>query len=163
MQTSPTRDLLVGLFVLSGLAALAYLSIQVGGVAYTGPGGLRLYATFEQVGGLRPRAPIAIAGVKVGQVAAIDLDQDLRARVALDIDPKLKLPVDTEARIVTSGLLGDQFIALEPGAEDEVLKSGSEISFTESAISLEGLIGKFVNNANLDQKDQKEKEDKKER
>jgi len=160
MQPSPTRDLLVGLFVLSGLAALAYLSIQVGGVAYTGPGGLRLYATFEQVGGLRPRAPIAIAGVKVGQVAAIDLDQDLRARVALDIDPRLKLPVDTEARIVTSGLLGDQFIALEPGAEDEVLKPGSEIGFTESAISLEGLIGKFVNNANLDQKDEKDKKEK---
>ena len=162
MQNSPTRDLLVGLFVLSGLAALAYLSIQVGGMEYTGPGGLRLYATFEQVGGLRPRAPIAIAGVKVGQVAAIDLDGDLRARVALDVDPKLKLPVDTEARIVTSGLLGDQFIALEPGAEDEVLTSGSEIGFTESAISLEGLIGKFVNNANLDQNEDK-KGDKKER
>ena len=74
MQPSPARDLVVGLFVLAGLAALAYLSIQVGGVSYTGPGGLRLYATFEEVGGLKPRAPIAIAGVKVGQVAAIELD-----------------------------------------------------------------------------------------
>ena len=152
MQTSPTRDLLVGLFVASGLAALAYLSIQVGGMAYTGPGGLRLYATFEQVGGLRPRAPIAIAGVKVGQVASIGLDEDLRARVALDVDPKLRLPVDSSARIVTSGLLGDQFVALEPGAEETMLESGSELEFTESAISLEGLIGKFVNDAGLDEK-----------
>lgn len=159
MQPSPARDLVVGLFVLSGLAALAYLSIQVGGMAYTGPGGLRLYATFEEVGGLRPRAPIAIAGVKVGQVAAIGLDTDLRARVALDVDPNLHLPVDTSARIMTSGLLGDQFVALEPGAEDQLLTSGSEIDFTESAISLEGLIGKFLNNAGLDEKKQ-EKEAK---
>ena len=152
MQASPTRDLLVGLFVASGLAALAYLSIQVGGMAYTGPGGLRLYATFEQVGGLRPRAPIAIAGVKVGQVASIGLDEDLRARVALDVDPKLHLPIDSSARIVTSGLLGDQFVALEPGAEETMLESGSELEFTESAISLEGLIGKFVNDAGLEEK-----------
>src|SRR5262245_19693521 len=121
MQPSPVRDLVVGLFVLAGLAALAYLSFQIGGGAYTGPGGLRLYATFEEVGGLRPRAPIAIAGVKVGQVAGIALDQDLRARVALDVDPTLKLPVDTSARIMTSGLLGDQFVALEPGAEEQML------------------------------------------
>lgn len=151
MQASPTRDLAVGLFVLAGLAALAYLSIQVGGVAYTGPGGLQLYATFEEVGGLRPRAPIAIAGVKVGQVSDIRLDHDLRARVTLDLDPSLHLPIDTSARIVTSGLLGDQFITLEPGAEDDVLANGGEIDFTESAISLESLIGKFVNNAGLEE------------
>jgi len=152
MQPSPTRDLSVGLFVLAGLAALAYLSIQVGGVAYTGPGGLELYATFEEVGGLRPRAPIAIAGVKVGQVSDIRLDDDLRARVKLDLDPSLRLPSDTSARIVTSGLLGDQFVALEPGAEEDILTSGSEIDFTESAISLESLIGKFVNDAGLEDK-----------
>ena len=155
MQPSPTRDLVVGLFVLAGLAALAYLSIQVGGVAYNGPGGLRLYATFEEVGGLRPRAPISIAGVKIGQVAEIGLDPSLRARVALDVDAGLRLPVDTSARILTSGLLGDQFVALEPGAEDELLAPDAEIDFTESAISLEGLIGKFINNAGLEKKEEK--------
>jgi phospholipid/cholesterol/gamma-HCH transport system substrate-binding protein len=156
MHASPTRDLVVGLFVLAGLGALAYLSIQVGGTAYTGPGGLRVTATFEQVGGLRPRAPIAIAGVKVGQVAAIELTPapDLRARVTLEIDAGLELPVDTSARIVTSGLLGDQFIALEPGAEDDILIPGAEIAFTESAISIEGLIGKFINNAGLEEKEE---------
>jgi phospholipid/cholesterol/gamma-HCH transport system substrate-binding protein len=151
MQASPTRDLTVGLFVLAGLAALAYLSLQVGGMAYTGPSGLELYATFEEVGGLRPRAPIAIAGVKVGQVSEIGLDADLRARVKLDLDPSLQLPVDTSARIVTSGLLGDQFITLEPGAEEDILEAGGEIDFTESAISLESLIGKFVNDAGLEE------------
>ena len=150
MQPSPTRDLVVGLFVLAGFAALAYLSIQIGGMAYTGPGGLRLYASFEEVGGLRPRAPVAIAGVKVGQVSEIHLDQDLRARVMLDLDPSLELPTDSSARIVTSGLLGDQFVTLEPGAEEDMLKTGDEIDFTESAISLESLIGKFVNDAGLD-------------
>ena len=151
MQPSPTRDLTVGLFVLAGLAALAYLSLQVGGMEYTGPGGLEIYATFEEVGGLRPRAPIAIAGVKVGQVSEIRLDGDLRARVTLDLDPSLQLPVDSSARIVTSGLLGDQFITLEPGAEEDMLVSGGEIDFTESAISLESLIGKFVNDAGLEE------------
>ena len=151
MQASPTRDLVVGLFVLAGLAALAYLSIQIGGMAYTGPGGLRVYASFEEVGGLRPRAPVAIAGVKVGQVSEIRLDEDLRARVLLDLDPSLALPIDSSARIVTSGLLGDQFIALEPGAEEDMLEAGDEIDFTESAISLESLIGKFVNDAGLEE------------
>jgi phospholipid/cholesterol/gamma-HCH transport system substrate-binding protein len=152
MQPSPTRDLIVGLFVLAGLAALAYISIQVGGVAYTGPGGLELHATFEEVGGLRPRAPVAIAGVKVGQVEKIELAPDMRARVTLDLDPGLELPSDTSARIVTSGLLGDQFVTLEPGAEEDMLESGGEIDFTESAISLESLIGKFVNDAGLEEK-----------
>jgi phospholipid/cholesterol/gamma-HCH transport system substrate-binding protein len=105
------------------------------------------------VGGLRPRAPVAIAGVKVGQVARIELADDLRAAVSLDLDPKLQLPVDTSARIVTSGLLGDQFITLEPGAEEDILATGDEIDFTESAISLESLIGKFVNDAGLEEED----------
>jgi phospholipid/cholesterol/gamma-HCH transport system substrate-binding protein len=150
MQPSPARDLVVGLFVLCGLAALAYLTIQVGGVAYKGPGGLELHASFEEVGGLRARAPVAIAGVKVGQVSRIELDPELRARVTLDLDPGLRLPVDTSARIVTSGLLGDQFITLEPGAEEDMLESGGEIDFTESAVSLESLIAKVVDNLGLE-------------
>jgi phospholipid/cholesterol/gamma-HCH transport system substrate-binding protein len=151
MQRSPTRDLVVGLFVLAGLAALAYLSIQIGGMAYTGPGGLQIYASFEEIGGLRPRAPVAIAGVKVGQVSEIRLDEDLRARVMLDLDPSLQLPSDSSARIVTSGLLGDQFVTLEAGAEEDMLNTGDEIDITYSAISLESLIGKFVNNAGLEE------------
>lgn len=150
MKPSPVRDLIVGLFVLAGLGALAYLSLQVGGLSYKGPGGFILYASFDEIGGLKPRAPVTISGVKVGQVDAIQLDKFLRARVTLDLDPSIELPVDSSAAIRTSGLLGDQFIALEPGAEEELLKSGEELSFTENALSIERLIGKFVNDAGLD-------------
>ena len=144
MQASPTRDFAVGLFVLAGLGALAYLSVELGGVAYTGPGGLKLAGSFDEIGGLSVRAPVTIAGVKVGQVSSIDLDEDLRARVVLDVDASLELPVDTAAGIRTSGLLGDQFIALEPGAEDDLLATGDELEFTESALNLDKLIGAVV-------------------
>jgi phospholipid/cholesterol/gamma-HCH transport system substrate-binding protein len=147
------RDFLVGLFVLAGFGAIGWLSIRVGGLSYKGPGGFELVASFDEIGGLKPRAPVAISGVKVGQVARIDLAPDLRARVTLDLDPDLELPIDTSARIVTSGLLGDQFITLEPGAEEDMLVDGEEVDFTEDAISLERLIGKFVNDADLDEED----------
>jgi phospholipid/cholesterol/gamma-HCH transport system substrate-binding protein len=151
MQSSPIRDLVVGLFVLAGLAALGYLTFQVGGLSYKVPGGFELYASFDDIGGLKERAPISISGVKVGQVASVELDDLLRARVKLDVDPSLELPVDSAARILTSGLLGDQFVALEPGAEEDILRPGDEIEFTESALSIEKLIGKFVNDAGLEE------------
>jgi phospholipid/cholesterol/gamma-HCH transport system substrate-binding protein len=147
MSRSPLRDFVVGLFVLAGLGAMAYLSINVGGLSYNGPGGLTLYASFDQTGGLKARAPVVISGVKVGQVAAIDLGSDYRARTTLELDRRLQLPTDTTASIQTAGLLGDRYIALQLGGEEQVLKSGEEISFTESAVILERLIGKLVHNA----------------
>jgi phospholipid/cholesterol/gamma-HCH transport system substrate-binding protein len=149
MQPSPIRDLIVGLFVALGLATIAYLSIQVGGVSYAGRGGLELHATFDQIGGLKPRAPVSIAGVTVGQVRDITLDDRLRARVTLDVEKNLQLPVDSSAAIHTQGLLGDQYVAVEPGGEEEVLKSGDEFEFTESALSVERLIGKFVQDSGI--------------
>jgi len=144
MKRSPSRDLVVGLFVLAGLAAVAYLSLGVGGFSFRGPGGFRLYADFDETGGLKQRAQIVISGVKVGQVDSIKLDDSYRARVALDLDPGLKLPVDTSASIMTAGLLGDRYISLQLGGETELLKSGDHISITESAVVLERLIGKLV-------------------
>ena len=85
-----------------------------------------------------------ISGVKVGQVAEIALDEDLRARVALDLDPGLELPIDSSAAIRTAGLRGDQFVSLEPGAEDELLAPGEIFTFTESALSLDELVGRLV-------------------
>ena len=149
MQSSRIRDLLVGLFVLAGLAAIAYLSLQVGGLSYKGPGGLELVASFDAVGGLSERAPVRIAGVKVGQVESIVLGDDLRARVPLARDPRLELSTDTVASIRTEGLLGDQFVELAPGGEEEILRSGDVLSFTESAINLEKLIGSVVHDARL--------------
>lgn len=152
MQSSPIRDLIVGLFVLAGCVALAYLTFQVGGVSYRGEGGLTVYAAFDDIGGLKQRAPVSISGVKVGQVSSVQLDDQLRARVTMELERGLELPVDSTARVQTSGVLGDQFIALEPGAEEDVLRSGDEIEFTESALSLERLVGKFVNDAGLEDK-----------
>ena len=153
MQTSRGRDLTVGIFVLIGLASIGYLSIQVGGLSYKGPSGFELYASFDEIGSLRPRAPVVISGVKVGQVVSVELDDMMRARVKLDLDPSLELPIDTGAGIRTAGVLGDQFLALEPGAEDDLLKPGEEITFTENALSLERLVGKFMNNAGMDEGD----------
>jgi phospholipid/cholesterol/gamma-HCH transport system substrate-binding protein len=149
MQNSATRDLVVGLFVLVGLVALAYLSLRVGGLEFGGPERIVLRATFDDVGGLSVRAPVRIAGVKVGQVAHIDLDDDLRAEVFLEVESDLELSIDSAAAIRTSGLLGDQFISVELGAEDEVLKPGEEFSFTESALSIDKLVGRLVHDAGV--------------
>ena len=140
------RDSLVGIFVLIGLGALAYLSVSLGGASYRGPGGLELIATFDQIGGLKLRSRVVVGGVKMGQVTAITLDEDLRARVMLEIDDQLRLPADTSASILTSGVLGDQYVELEPGAEEQYLQSGDEIPFTQSALVLERMIGKLVQN-----------------
>ena len=144
MDRSPVRDFVVGLFVLAGIGAIAYLSLSIGGFSWRGHGGLSLYAAFDQTGGLNVRAPVVIAGVRVGEVAAISLDKDSRARVDMDLDPTLKLPTDTSASIVTSGVLGDRYIELQPGGEEVMLKSGDRINFTESAVILERLIGQLV-------------------
>ena len=144
MQSTRNRDLLVGIFVLAGLAAIAVLSVRVGGLSYKGPGGLQLFATFDVIGGLTERAPVVVSGVKVGQVTKIGLGDDLRARVTLEIDDSLELPIDTFASIRTSGLLGDQFVALDPGGEEELLVSGDDLSFTKSALNIERLVDRVV-------------------
>jgi len=150
MQPSATRDFAVGLFVLAGLAAIGYLTLQVGGLSYKGPGGFPLEASFDHVGDLDRRSPVKVSGVKVGQVSRIELGPDLRARVYLDLDPSLALPVDSSARIRSESLLGGQFVELEPGAEEDLLAPGDEIAFTESYVSIDGLLGKFVHDAGLE-------------
>ncbi len=144
MSRAPVRDFMVGLFVLAGLGGVAYLSLSVGGVSLGRSGGLTLFADFDEIGGLKPRAQVVISGVKVGQVASIGLDEGYRARVHLDLNENLKLPVDTSASIMTSGLLGDRYISLQIGGEQQLLKPGDQITITESAVVLERLIGKLV-------------------
>ena len=146
MRESPRQELWVGVFVLAGLVAIAYLSIAIGGLRAGGPGGRAIIATFDEIGGLKQRARVVVGGVKVGQVQSIELAKDFRARVTLDVDAKLALPSDTSASILTSGVLGDQYVALEPGAEETTLAAGDEIQFTQSAVVLERLIGKLIQN-----------------
>jgi len=149
MRNGTTRDLMVGLFVLAGLAALAYLSLRVGGLEIVQAERIVLRATFDDIGGLSVRAPVRIAGVKVGQVSAIGLDEDLRATVSMEIDSGLELSIDSSAAIRTSGLLGDQFISVELGAEEESLQPGEEFVFTESALSIDKLVGNLIHDAGV--------------
>jgi phospholipid/cholesterol/gamma-HCH transport system substrate-binding protein len=151
MNDTTSRNLIVGSFVLAGIAALAWLSLSVGGLGQAVPGGLSLYARFDQISGLKTRAPVEISGVKVGQVTGITLGDDYRARVDLDLRPDLELPIDSSASIVTAGLLGDRYIAIDLGAEDQALVSGEEIAYTESAIVMERIIGKFLYNVGGDE------------
>lgn len=149
MQSNSTRDLIVGVFVLAGLGALAYLSLQVGGLELGGGERIVLRATFDDIGGLSVRAPVRIAGVKIGQISAIELDDDLRATVSLEVEADLELSIDSTAAIRTSGLLGDQFVSVELGAEDEALKDGEEFQYAESALSIDKLVGRLVHDAGV--------------
>ncbi len=149
-MSKATRDFVVGLFVLAGLGTLFYLALQVGGIEGEGEGGLELSAEFTEIGGLKERAPVVVSGVKIGRVKRIELTPDLRAVVVLDVDRRYELPTDSSAAIRTEGLLGQQFVALEPGAEDALLKSGDKIAFTESALSIERLVGDFVHGNDLE-------------
>jgi phospholipid/cholesterol/gamma-HCH transport system substrate-binding protein len=159
MTRSPVRDFLVGCFVLGGIAAIAYLSLRVGGLAGGPRGGFTLYATFDETGGLKPRSPVEISGVKVGQVKAIALDKSYRARVELDLTPGLAIPADTSASIVTSGVLGDRYVQLQLGGDPQLLASGEDLGFTESAVILERLIGKFIHNVGVDKGDETEQKE----
>lgn len=157
MRESPRLEIWVGAFVLIGLAAIAYLSVAIGGLTTGGPGGLEIIASFDEIGGLKSRARVVVGGVKVGQVKEVVLDPDFRARVTLDIDRRLELPTDSSASILTSGVLGDQYIALEPGGGEDMdgkdpkfLAAGDEIQYTQGAVILERLIGKLIQNLGSD-------------
>jgi len=139
----------VGLFVAAGIAALFMLAMQVSNLSTIGGGSGDSYtisATFENVGGLKTRAPVTVSGVLVGRVAAIDYDLEAyEAVVILRIDRAYdKFPEDTAASIFTSGLLGEQYIALEPGGSLENLEEGDRIQLTQSALVLEQIIGQFL-------------------
>ncbi|MFO0690207.1 MAG: outer membrane lipid asymmetry maintenance protein MlaD [Myxococcota bacterium] len=149
MQNHATRDVIVGLFVLVGLATLAYLSLQVGGIDFGAAKRIHLSATFDDIGGLSVRAPVRIGGVKIGQVSAIGLDADSRPKVTLDVDADVAISTDSTAAIRTAGLLGDQFISVELGAEDANLADGEAFEFTESAFSIDKLVGHFIHNAGV--------------
>ena len=149
MQNHATRDLMVGLFVLLGLATLAYLSLVVGGIELGGAKRIALFATYGDIGGLSVRAPVRIGGVKIGEVSAIGLDEESRPKVTLAIDSNVAISTDSTAAIRTAGLLGDQFISVELGAEDDALKEGDAFTYTESAFSIDKLVGRLVHAAGV--------------
>jgi phospholipid/cholesterol/gamma-HCH transport system substrate-binding protein len=139
-------DLWVGLFVVAGIAALLFLALKVGSMsAVNTSNSYEVVARFDNIGGLKPRAPVKSAGVVVGRVADIRFDNEsFEAAVTLRLDKRYAFPKDTSAGIMTSGLLGEQYIGLEAGGDSQVLKDKDQITLTQSAVVLENLIGQFI-------------------
>ena len=143
-----TLDLWVGIFVVAGIAALVMLAMKVGNLSsYNMSETYQVHAYFSNIGGLKPKASIKSAGVLVGRVTNIKLDmQRYEAEVVMNLDKRYQFPKDTFANILTSGLLGEQYIGLVAGGDSEMLKNGEQLKQTQSAVVLEDLIGKFIYN-----------------
>lgn len=139
-------DVWVGLFVLLGAAALMFLALKVGNLSTISVGpGYTLVARFDNIGGLKPRAPVKSAGVVIGRVESIGFDdRTFQASVVLRMNADVQFPKDSSARILTSGLLGEQYIGLEPGGDIQNFVDGDRIKSTQSALVLESLISQFL-------------------
>ncbi|HCI13885.1 MAG: outer membrane lipid asymmetry maintenance protein MlaD [Gallionellales bacterium GWA2_60_142] len=141
-----TLDLWVGMFVVAGIAALVMLAMKVGNLStYNVSESYEVHAYFSNIGGLKPKASIKSAGVLVGRVTEITLDTErYEARVVMSLDKRYQFPKDTFANILTAGLLGEQYVGLMPGGDEEMLQNGEQLKKTQSAVVLEDLIGKFL-------------------
>ncbi len=148
-------ETLVGLFVLLGILAILFLALRAANLGNFVVGETySVTARFDNIGGLKVRAPVKSAGVNVGRVKAIVLDTNTyQGRVTMELEQGVIFPSDTSAKILTSGLLGDQFIGLVPGGSDKNLEPGGEIKLTQSAVLLENLIGQFLYNKAADPPD----------
>ncbi|MCK4586551.1 MAG: outer membrane lipid asymmetry maintenance protein MlaD [Gammaproteobacteria bacterium] len=144
---SKTVQVWVGIFVMAGMASLLMLSMKVSNIsAFTETDGYEVTANFANIGGLKVRSPVSMAGVVVGRVAKIGFDREsYEAVVTIKIQDQYdNIPEDASASIFTAGLLGEQYIGLEAGGAEEFLKQGSDIQLTQSAIVLEQIIGQFL-------------------
>jgi phospholipid/cholesterol/gamma-HCH transport system substrate-binding protein len=147
MISRKSVEIWVGVFVAAGLFALGVLAFRVGNLTTADVvDGYQVEARFENIGSLKVKSPVTVAGVRIGRVAQISFDSDTyQARVVMNLDGRYKnLPTDTGASILTSGLLGEQYIELEPGGAEEYLKDGSRIKVTQSAMVLEKLVGRVL-------------------
>jgi phospholipid/cholesterol/gamma-HCH transport system substrate-binding protein len=149
MINKRSMEVAVGFFIAAGLAALFMLAMKVSNIsAFTEASGYQLSARFENIGGLKVRSPVTMGGVRIGRVAAIEFDQDTyQAVVTLKISPQYdRIPKDSSASIYTSGLLGEQYVGLEPGADERYMQDQDRVSLTQSALVMERLISKFLFN-----------------
>ncbi len=147
MESTPARELGAGMFVLLGFAALFFLATQTTNIeSYINEDGYLVTATFEDVAGLKERAPVTMAGVTIGRVEKIEFDPDgLNAVVTMRIGPKFnRIPDDSDASILTAGLLGSKYVGIGPGGSETYLVANSRIELTQSAIVLENIIGKLL-------------------
>ena len=162
MRQTRAIEFSTGLFALLGFAALFFLVTQITNRDISfGDSGYRLLAKFDNIGGLKVGAPVAMAGVTVGRIEKIEYDPvEFKAAVTLRIESRYdQIPEDSDASIYTAGLLGGQYIGIEPGGSETYLKNGDHIDFTQSAIVLENLISKFLFSLADKDKDDKAKED----
>ncbi len=152
MQQTKTVEIGTGAFVALGFAALFFLATQTTNIQRFEEGSYDITARFDNIGGLKERSPVAMAGVRIGRVESIVFDKDrYEAVVTLRIDSRYDtLPEDSDASILTAGLLGSQYVGLQPGGSDVFLGDGDRLEFTQSAIVLENLIGKFLVNSGED-------------
>ncbi|MGA4632759.1 outer membrane lipid asymmetry maintenance protein MlaD [Pseudomonas solani] len=144
-----TLEIGVGLFLLAGLLALLLLALRVSGLSVGGTSETyKVYAHFDNIAGLTVRAKVTMAGVTIGKVTAIDLDREsYTGRVTMELEKRVdNLPTDSTASILTAGLLGEKYIGISVGGDDQLLKDGGTIRDTQSALVLEDLIGKFLLN-----------------
>ena len=148
MQRSK-NDVWVGLFVMLGAVALVFLALQSANLlSFNFQKGYRISARFDNIGGLKPQAAVRSAGVVVGRVESITFDdKTFQARVTLSMDDRYAFPKDSSLKILTSGLLGEQYVGIEAGASDTNLKAGDKIDNTQSAVVLENLISQFLYNS----------------
>jgi phospholipid/cholesterol/gamma-HCH transport system substrate-binding protein len=147
MQQTRSVELGTGLFVLLGLAALFFLTTQTtGSDTFSGSETYKVSARFDNIGSLKSRAPVSMSGVTIGRVTSVRFDSEqLNAEVIFEIGKQYsQIPDDSDASILTAGLLGSQYIGLQAGGSDTYLESGSEIMFTQSAIVIENLISKYL-------------------
>ena len=146
MMKRKALDLWAGIFVAMGLGALLFLALKVGNLAsFSAAETYLVHANFDNIGGLKKRAPVKSAGVVVGRVEDISFDtQTYEASVALAIDKRYVFPKDTSAKILTAGLLGEQYIGLSAGGDTVMLKNGDKFKITQSAVVLENLISQFL-------------------
>ncbi|HSC83719.1 MAG TPA: outer membrane lipid asymmetry maintenance protein MlaD [Pseudomonas sp.] len=147
---SRSLEIGVGLFLLAGMLALLLLALRVSGLSAAGSSDTyKLYANFDNIAGLTVRAKVTMAGVTIGKVTAIDLDRDsYTGRVTMEVEKRVNnLPLDSTASILTAGLLGEKYIGISVGGEEELLKEGGTIQDTQSSLVLEDLIGKFLMNS----------------
>lgn len=151
-MSKKSMEALVGFFVLLGLAALLFLALKAANLASFGDQkGYTVTAKFDNIGGLKPRAPVRSAGVTVGRVKSIGLDaKTFQGVVTMEVDSDVQFPKDSSAKILTAGLLGDQYIGIEAGGDEKNLKAGDVISQTQSAVVLENLIGQLIFNKAAD-------------
>ena len=148
MMTRKELDLWVGIFAVIGFAAMLFLSLKVANLAsFTNSDSYQIMAKFDNIGGLKVRAPVKSSGIVVGRVGEIRFDNEtFEAVVTMNIDSRYRFPKDTSAKILTSGLLGEQYIGLAAGGDSANLKNGDALKLTQSAVVLENLIGQFLYN-----------------